>query len=103
MNITKIAKEKIEHFIAIDEGSVFRIKVNTGGCNGFKYEFLVDNPDPSDETIDSGCGLIVIDKISYSFIKNATLDYLNEIGQAGFVVLNPDAKSQCGCGISFDF
>ena len=29
-------------------------------------------------------------------------DYVNDIGQAGFKFENPQAKSTCGCGISFD-
>ena len=36
------------------------------------------------------------------FAPDATLDYVDTIGEAGFKFENPQAKSSCGCGTSFD-
>lgn len=50
---------------------------------------------------DAGAKL-VLDKISLDYIKGATIDFVNEIQRQSFVVAsNPNAKSHCGCNVSF--
>jgi len=105
--ITEVAKLKIKHFLAEDTRRFFRVKVTTGGCNGFSYSFetidaaSVTNND-NKLSIDDNLKLVT-DPATDKMLKNATLDYVDEIGQAGFQIVNPDAKNTCGCGISFDF
>ena len=46
---------------------------------------------------------VVCDKISWDLMKEAKLDYSQElIGSSFRIVDNPAADSGCGCGVSFD-
>ena len=45
---------------------------------------------------------MVVDAISYEFVKGATIDYAEEMIKSSFeVVKNPQAETSCGCGASF--
>jgi iron-sulfur cluster assembly accessory protein len=93
-----------------------RIKVESGGCSGFKYEFHVENApiisaDPSEvdhlfskNDSDGNPGVpVVIDSISYGFIKGSALDWddSNMMRQSFVITGNPQAESSCGCKSSF--
>jgi iron-sulfur cluster assembly accessory protein len=103
MQITPKALQKISSFLGKEKSNkVFRIGVSSGGCSGFSYKTEISEQQPDDLKLDES-EKIVIDPTSHSMLKNTTLDYVDEIGQAGFIFTNPDASSTCGCGISFDF
>lgn len=44
---------------------------------------------------------LVVDPISVQYLKNAVIDYKTGIEGEYFTVINPDAKTTCGCGSSF--
>jgi iron-sulfur cluster assembly 2 len=59
--------------------------------------FVADN-----DQHNSNCSLIC-DKISWSFLKDARLDYSKElIGSTFQIIDNPIAGTGCGCGVSFE-
>jgi len=104
MKVTEKAETKIEQCLKQENADFFRVKVQSGGCNGFSYEFLVDETNLKDDVAHKlSYGNLVIDSLSITFLKNSTLDYVDEIGQSGFKIINPNVKNMCGCGISFDF
>ena len=82
-----------------DEKKFLRVAVKGGGCSGFQYEILFDQPNQEDLRI--GDGTVLIDEISLPFLQNATIDYSEELIGSRFVVINPNAKSTCGCNLSF--
>ena len=41
------------------------------------------------------------DETSLSFLENAEIDFVKELGASYFKVNNPNAASSCGCGSSF--
>ncbi len=45
--------------------------------------------------------LLVVDTLAEMFVIGCTVDYVNELGGSYLKVVNPNAKSQCGCGESF--
>lgn len=96
----------IEHISAIladeKEGTFFRVAVQGGGCSGFSYEFDVDHT-LTDEDIIYPCGdyKVVIDSTSIAFVKGSVLDYVTQMIGSQFEIKNPNAKSSCGCGVSF--
>ena len=45
---------------------------------------------------------VLIDDQSGKLLAGATIDYREEFGNEGFAIQNPNAKSSCGCGNSFE-
>ncbi|KAH7663433.1 FeS cluster insertion protein [Dioscorea alata] len=86
-----------------DYGKMLRLSVETGGCSGFQYAFLLDNEKNSDDRVFEKDGVeLVVDNISYDFVKGATVDYVEELIRSAFqVVTNPSAVGGCSCKSSF--
>lgn len=103
VKLTDAAVEKIQHFAKSEakDRQVFRIFVQGGGCSGFEYGFSFDDPQDTDHTLTQGPVTFVVDPYSATYIHQATLDYFEDFRGAGFTVMNPNAKTTCGCGLSF--
>ena len=103
INITDKAISKIQEVLNIQKKNYFRIKVKSGGCSGFPYIFQTENDfsDEKDKLYKIKNLEIIIDKKSLPFVKNAELDYKNELAGSSFEINNPNAKNSCGCGSSF--
>ena len=87
-----------------DEGRplMLRVAVAGGGCSGFQYEFdLVDQADPDDVTVERDGAAAVVDLMSLVLLKGSEIDFVEELVGAQFRIHNPNAKSSCGCGVSF--
>ncbi|MBL4844723.1 MAG: iron-sulfur cluster assembly accessory protein [Planctomycetes bacterium] len=108
VTLTESAQERARHFLKeeAEEGqgeSVLRVGVSTGGCSGFEYVVKV-GPLESDDIIQTYEGFrVAIDPVSKQFIDGSVLNYIDTVGFAGFKFENPQAKSNCGCGKSFDY
>ncbi len=84
------------------EGAGFRIMVETGGCAGFKYKIGLDPKPRDDDTVVDASGVkILIDPQSAPMVQGLTVDFVEEIGRAGFSFDNPNAAKKCNCGKSF--
>ncbi|KAH0462702.1 hypothetical protein IEQ34_010277 [Dendrobium chrysotoxum] len=85
------------------KGKMLRLSVETGGCSGFQYAFLLDEKKNEDDRIFEKDGVkLVVDDISYDFVKGATVDYVDELIRSGFqVTTNPSAVGGCSCKASF--
>lgn len=85
---------------------VLRIRVDSGGCSGFRYEFSVVEAaktlSPDDAAFGrEGC-YAVIDASSLALLKGATIDWDDSLMRSAFcVVSNPNADASCGCKMSF--
>ncbi|OIT20767.1 PREDICTED: iron-sulfur assembly protein IscA-like 2, mitochondrial [Nicotiana attenuata] len=82
---------------------MLRLSVEAGGCSGFQYEFSLDDKTNSDDRIFERDGVkLVVDNVSYDFIKGATVDYVEELIRSAFQVsTNPSAVGGCSCKSSF--
>ncbi len=79
-----------------------KIGVKSGGCTGMAYTFeYAENFDKFDEVIDDKGVKIIVDAKAVIFLVGTTLDYVDEVTRSGFVFINPNEKSRCGCGESF--
>jgi iron-sulfur cluster assembly protein len=79
-----------------------RVEVQPGGCSGFRYNLeFEEKPKEGDSVIDCGYKLFV-DKESTEMLLGAKLDYIEGLQGSGFKIDNPNAKSSCGCGKSFN-
>ncbi len=80
----------------------FRITVLGGGCSGFQYKYDFDTQtNDKDIVIEKDGARVAIDDISIGFLKDSKIDYVEDLGSAGFEIKNPNATAKCGCGNSF--
>ena len=84
-----------------DEKLCLRVAVKGGGCSGFQYEILLDKPQNDDLVLAKDGQAVLIDEISLPFLQDATIDYTEELIGSRFTIVNPNAKSTCGCSLSF--
>jgi iron-sulfur cluster assembly accessory protein len=84
------------------EGYGIRIGVMGGGCSGFQYSMdFENNPKEGDVTLEQAGIKLYVDAMSSMYLQGVTLDYVVGLQGAGFKFNNPNAKSTCGCGSSF--
>jgi iron-sulfur cluster insertion protein len=96
ITLTSSASNRILNVLEKDKLSKFRVYVTGGGCSGFQYGFKFD-----DDVIDFGSFKVLIDSMSYPYLFGSTLDFVENLSGAKFVINNPNAKTTCGCGESF--
>lgn len=85
-----------------------RVYITGGGCSGFQYGFTFDEKiQPDDFVIEQQCSdskqivKLLVDAMSFQYLQNAEIDYVQGIQGEQFVIRNPNAKTTCGCGSSF--
>eukprot|EP00470_Lotharella_oceanica_P002938 CAMPEP_0170171456 /NCGR_PEP_ID=MMETSP0040_2-20121228/4601_1 /TAXON_ID=641309 /ORGANISM="Lotharella oceanica, Strain CCMP622" /LENGTH=95 /DNA_ID=CAMNT_0010411517 /DNA_START=248 /DNA_END=535 /DNA_ORIENTATION=+ len=83
-----------------------RVRVDSGGCSGFEYQFILEPSEAEleegDQKFEHGDAHVVVDEASMEFLKGSTIDYEQELIGSKFVVSsNPNSESACGCGVSF--
>ncbi len=104
ITITEKAAEKVKHFAAQeghDEAGI-RVGVKGGGCSGLMYDLsIINEPRDNDKIIEEHGIRIYVDKKSYVFLAGTVLDFSDGLNGKGFTFHNPNAKSTCGCGVSF--
>ncbi len=105
VTLTDNAIAKIKEFYKQDAsltGKSLRIFVETGGCSGYSYGFKFDESQTTDAKNDYEGFSLLIDPQAAKLLNGATVDYKEEFGSEGFAIQNPNAKSSCGCGNSFE-
>lgn len=103
ITLSETAASRIRQ-IAEREGRpvMLRVAVEGGGCSGFSYQLdLVEAAEPGDLKIERDGAAAVIDEVSMVLLKGSEIDFVDELAGAEFKVRNPNAKSSCGCGVSF--
>ena len=103
LTLSPAAAKRIQA-IGAQEGRevMLRVAVEGGGCSGFQYQFeLVDQIQPDDLKIERDGAAALVDVISLALLKGSEIDYIDELAGAEFKIRNPNAKSSCGCGVSF--
>jgi iron-sulfur cluster insertion protein len=104
------AADKVASLIASEKNPNLnlRVFVNGGGCSGFQYGFSFDETINEDDTvIQQTCSdgqssvKLVVDSMSYPYLNEAEIDYVQGLKGEQFVIRNPNATTTCGCGSSF--
>ena len=103
LSLTPAAAERILAIGAAEgRALMLRVGVEAGGCSGFSYQFdLVDRAEPDDLTVERDGASAVVDEMSLALLKGSEIDFVDELAGAEFRIRNPNAKSSCGCGVSF--
>ncbi len=104
IELTTKAAEKVREIREVEKlgEQGLRLRVIGGGCSGFSYDlyFEDETTDLDQEFVSEGIKLFV-DMMSFQYLENTTIDYVEGLHGAGFKFSNPTAKSTCGCGSSF--
>ncbi|MEM9071873.1 MAG: iron-sulfur cluster insertion protein ErpA [Myxococcota bacterium] len=104
IELTPKAAEKVKEIRDAEnlEGQGLRVRVIGGGCSGFTYDlFFEDETSELDQLFESHGIPIYVDYMSYQYLEDTEIDYVEGLYGAGFKFLNPQAKATCGCGSSF--
>ncbi len=103
VTLSPAAAQRIKAIAAGEPSSAgLRVAVEGGGCSGFQYEIAIDGgPKPDDLVVERDGARLFVDQISLPFLLGSEVDWVDELIGASFKVKNPNAKSSCGCGVSF--
>jgi iron-sulfur cluster assembly accessory protein len=83
-------------------GAPLRVGVKGGGCAGYSYVFEFNSKRRlSDKVFQKDAVTLLVDPKSLPLIDGMTLDFERSLMNQAFVFRNPNAKSSCGCGVSF--
>ena len=84
------------------EDDALRVKVTGGGCSGLQYELLFESKiSDQDEELEQHGVRVLVDAKSTAYLAGSILDYADGLNDSGFKIVNPNAKTTCGCGESF--
>ncbi|MGQ0536312.1 MAG: HesB/IscA family protein [Methanobacteriota archaeon] len=84
------------------EGYGLKISVYPGGCAGFQYGLdLVKEPSPEDDIVHANGVKVFVEREMDALLDGMTIDFVQTLMGGGFQINNPNAKSSCGCGHSF--
>ena len=104
VQITERAIGKVKEIMGSQDPSPsgLRISVVGGGCSGFSYSMAFENtPNILDKTYTYGGLKIFVDQASLLYLDGAEVDFVETLEGSGFKFNNPQVKSTCGCGSSF--
>lgn len=103
VTLTENAARQIKHSLSRFGGVALRLGVKKVGCNGWAYTFDIAREVGADAHVFEGHeARLVVDPEALALIDGSVLDYEKTHFKEAFVVSNPNAKSMCGCGESFN-
>jgi iron-sulfur cluster assembly accessory protein len=80
-----------------------RVGVVGGGCSGFSYSMQFETgAGMMDKVFDMDGLKVFVDATSIMYLNGCRVDYVETLEGAGFKFDNPNVKSTCGCGSSFN-
>ena len=103
VTLTEAAAKHVQKYLARrGKGVGMRLGVKTSGCSGMAYKLeFADQVEPDDKVWESFGVKVLVDEKSLPYLDGTELDYTREGLQEGFKFHNPNEKSRCGCGESF--
>jgi iron-sulfur cluster assembly protein len=80
-----------------------RVGVKARGCSGMMYymEYAKD-VEQDDEVIEQDGFKVLVDPSSVMHLLGTTINYVSSDTEEGFTFDNPNVRSSCGCGESFN-
>jgi iron-sulfur cluster insertion protein len=104
ITLTENARNKVSTILT-SEGpdAKLRMYVSGKGCAGLTYGFgITDFVEEDDITVNEGDVTVVIDSFSLPYLQGSVVDFVESMTGSRFDIQNPNAKSSCGCGDSFN-
>ncbi len=104
ITLTESARTKVASILA-NEGpdAKLRMFVSGKGCAGLTYGFCItEDVEEDDLSIEEGDVTVLVDSFSLPYLKGSVVDFVESMTGSKFDIKNPNAKSSCGCGDSFN-
>jgi iron-sulfur cluster assembly accessory protein len=104
VTMTSQAIAKVKEIMASQDPVPYavRLGVRGGGCSGFQYSMQFETEKgPMDKEYEYEGLKVLVDGVSKMYLDGCEVDYLETLEAAGFKFNNPNVKSTCGCGQSF--
>lgn len=104
ITLSERAAKHVKNFLAKrGKGIGIKLGVRTSGCSGLAYKLeYADVEDPHDVKFVCHGVNVYVDPKSLAYLNGTELDFVREGLNEGFKFNNPNVKSQCGCGESFN-
>ena len=105
LKLTESAAERVHYLVGKSEKPIvgLRVGVSTKGCNGLSYTIdYVEDERQLDEVIVLDGAKVYVDPLAVMYLIGSEMDYVEDKLSSGFVFSNPNEKSRCGCGESFN-
>ena len=85
------------------QGAGIRVGVRTSGCSGMAHVLeFIDAVEDDDQIFEFDGVRVAIDPKSLVYLDGTELDFVKEGLNEGFKFNNPNVRSECGCGESFN-
>ncbi len=104
LTITDNAAIQIKKIIKESDKDVegVRVGIDKTGCSGYAYRLdYAENTSGLDLVEEKGVK-VFIEPDAVMFLIGSKMDYLNDKLTSRFTFINPNEKSTCGCGESFN-
>ena len=106
VTLTEKANEKVREAISEQDNPEsydgIRLSVAGGGCSGFQYALRLETETGQNDKVFDANGInVIVDEQSIQYLDGIEIDFIETPQGAGFKFNNPNVKSTCGCGESF--
>lgn len=102
--LTEAAAERVRaHLHRRGSGVGLRLGIKKTGCSGFAYVVNYAEEIGADDAVFDASGVkVIVDRVSLPMIDGTIVDFVKQGLNEAFKFQNPKAKSECGCGESFN-
>ncbi|MFV1994231.1 MAG: HesB/IscA family protein [Verrucomicrobiales bacterium] len=104
ITLTENAVKQLREMLGSEPGEArgLRLLIERGGCAGWQYAMKIDQPAVDDVVIETGGVRVYVASDSLDLLRDAEVDYVDDLSDTGFKIHNPNAARSCGCGSSFE-
>lgn len=102
VTVTDKASSQVKNLISeLPDDVGLRLAVKGGGCSGLSYDLQFTSEEEGDTIFENDGYKVFMDQKSMIYLKGMSLDFDDGLQGKGFIFVNPNATSTCGCGESF--
>jgi iron-sulfur cluster assembly protein len=105
MTMTDAAAERVKAIVANSgsDAKGVRVGIKKGGCAGMEYTIdLVTEANAKDDRIERDGAAVWIEPSAVLYLLGTQMDFETTKMRSGFIFVNPNQTSACGCGESVE-
>ncbi len=105
MTMTDTAASRVRQIVSKSgpDAQGIRVGIKKGGCAGMEYTVdLVTEPNPKDDLVERDGARVWIAPAAVLYLLGTEMDFETSQMRSGFVFVNPNQTSACGCGESVE-